>query len=670
MIPYYMAKEQEPPRYKVLPRPVGNNGGRKARYVNVIGGFDVETSTIYDDDGNPHSFMYLWQFAIEDRAYCGRTWDEFKVFLGILEDKVPKGATMLVFDFNLSFEYQFLAGVFDIDRESIFATEPRRILKLNLTPFVEFRCAYFLSNMTLRKFLQAEGVERQKEELDYKEIRYPWTPLKADELSYAEADVIGLVQAIKSRMKRTGDNVYTIPYTATGYVRREAKDVMKSIHWQYTYDDYDVFKLLHRAFRGGNTHASRYWAAYGVVRERVLSDDISSSYPYIIMSGKFPVEPFKMLNPAVAAYNGGLRYIEDLMRGLYAVIFKVSFEDIEVDDAQHVPYIPLDKCDSAINGSVDNGRILNAEHVTITITDVDYEIIKSQYTWSSAKVLALAVSKYGRLPQEYIDLTRSYFDRKTRLKGVDKYMYSRNKELLNSLYGMMAQNPLRMEIEYDEDKVLCKETPKDPEAQYIKGCKRAFMPYSWAVWLTAQARQRLQAAIDMCGGNFLYCDTDSVKHLGEYDFSVLGGDDIPYYDAKGKPHYCGVWERDAIYSEFATMGAKKYVVRYSDDDINGDDAGKLEITIAGVGKIEGTKELEAKGGIDAFKKGLVFRSGGIDAVYNDLDNFTIMRDNKAIHITRNVSLVDGTYTLGVSDAYGKLLEAIQNGREVVNPFTL
>ena len=97
---------------------------------------------------------------------------------------------------------------------------------------------------------------------------------------------------------------------------------------------------------------------------------------------------------------------------------------------------------------------------------------------------------------------------------------------------------------------------------------------------------------------------------------------------------------------------------------------KIQITVAGVGKSEGSAELEAKGGLTAFKPGLIFKSGGIDAVYNDLDDFTYEVDDKRLEITRNVSLVEGEYTLGLANNYQLLLDALANGRRIIDPFSI
>lgn len=659
------------PRFTRLKRPAGNPAGRKVNYCREVGAFDIETSTIRDDAGEPHSFMYIWMFAVDDQTFYGRTWDEFKSFLRILRKKTPEGCKLLTYVFNLSYEYQFLAGVFDFQLDDIFATEPRRILKLALCEWIEMRCAYFLTNMTLRKFLQTEGVETQKEEMDYSVIRFPWTGLTAEELSYCEADVLGLTQAIRSRAHRSGDSWYTIPYTSTGYVRREAKRVMRKErrHDDYKYDSWEVYKMLMKAFRGGNTHASRYWAAYGVIDDEVESRDFSSEYPFIIVSGKFPSREFFVVpRSLLVSYGDTIGYMEGLIGKNYAVLMRIRFTGLECRERQHVPYIAFDKCEICHGGSLDNGRVLYADFAQTVITDVDWKIIKSMYIWDKVEVTWLAYSKYAPLPEGYVALTREYYRRKTELKGVDDYAYRRSKELLNSLYGMMAQAVLRMEILMDDHGVLYEAPPEDMEKAYTENAKKCFMPYSWGVWLTAQARALLQRAIDATGDNFVYCDTDSVKFIhGDHDpdFDMLfPGDSFTAMDPKGRSHRMGVMERDAVYSGFVTLGAKKYAVIYAD-------TGKLEITVAGVGKLAGSQELVDKGGLTAFKPGLIFKSGGIDAVYNDYDDLVLQVDGRRrVEITRNVSLVEGEYTLGVTDTYRDLLDAIVNERAVIDPFSL
>jgi hypothetical protein len=103
--------------------------------------------------------------------------------------------------------------------------------------------------------------------------------------------------------------------------------------------------------------------------------------------------------------------------------------------------------------------------------------------------------------------------------------------------------------------------------------------------------------------------------------------------------------------EFATLGAKKYCYRETAAD-------DLHITIAGVTKKKGGKELQAAGGIAAFTPGFVFHdAGGTEAVYNDkpaIQKYTV--DGHEIDITANVVLRESTYTLGITAEYERLLE--------------
>lgn len=661
--------------FSILKRPRGRKraGTKDVTYVQQVAAFDIETSTL-EYEGEPHSFMYVWQFAINDKAYYGRSWDEFKRFLAILEERLPPKTTLLCYVFNLSFEYQYLSGQFPISLEQVFATEPRKILRLQLTPFLEMRCAAFLTNTSLRRFLQDEGVPVQKEEMDYKVIRYPWTTLTSEELSYCEADVVGLTQAIRHRMFKDGDSHYTIPFTATGYVRRDAKAVISAErrHDDYRFDSWEVYKKLIRAFRGGNTHASRFYAALGVIRHRCKGRDFASHYPFQICMCQYPSKPFQVVPAGLLTWE---HYEEVLAKG-YAVLMTVTFYGIELtDEREPVPYIPIDKCDYCASGEIDNGRIMKAAQLSITVTDVDMGIIDKMYTWDDVAVTWMAISTYAPLPKGYIALVRKYFDRKTTLKKKDPYMYARAKALLNALYGMMAQAVLRMEIKMDENGMLYEEKPEDMQAAYEKNAKRCFLPYSAGVWVTSHARAMLQEAIWAVGyERFIYCDTDSVKFLDEGEDpdweAIFPGDEHVALDSQGKEHRMGTAELDAVYDEFVTLGAKKYAVVYADDPVNGDHAGMLEITVAGVDKEEGSKELVRKGGLQAFKPGLIFESGGLDARYNDFDDFSLMVGKTQVEISRNVSLVDGVYSMGLSDTYSALLESIRDDRRIIDPFSI
>ena len=183
------------------------------------------------------------------------------------------------------------------------------------------------------------------------------------------------------------------------------------------------------------------------------------------------------------------------------------------------------------------------------------------------------------------------------------------------------------------------------------------MPGVCGDWVTANARYRLEEGLRLAGEGAIYTDTDSVKYIGEVDWGPYNKKRMDASkrsgayatDPAGVTHYMGVYEHDESYKEFITLGAKKYAGRVGDD---------IFITIAGVRKKDGAKELEAAGGLTAFKEGFTFYdAGGTESVYNDDPEITsYMVDGKRIPITSNLVIRPSTYTLGITADYMRLLQ--------------
>lgn len=185
------------------------------------------------------------------------------------------------------------------------------------------------------------------------------------------------------------------------------------------------------------------------------------------------------------------------------------------------------------------------------------------------------------------------------------------------------------------------------------------------MWVTALARRELQLAIDAAGDQFVYCDTDSVKFVGDVDFTGINGDlyersrknGAYAVDANGEVHFMGVYELDGRYDQCATLGAKKYC--YTDSK-------GLHITVAGVNKEKGADELLQMGGIMAFEEGLTFvRAGGTESLYNDHPDLPPLEiDGHRLEITSNVVIRDSTYTLGITEDYRYILHNAALFREL------
>ena len=205
---------------------------------------------------------------------------------------------LVIYVHNLSFEWQHLLTVYPFQGEEIYATGPRKILKATMYDgAIELRCSYLLTNMSLGAWTKRMDVEHKKldsEAYDHRQIRYPWSELSDQELRYCQNDVLGLVEALKVQMDRDRDTLETIPLTSTGYLRREVKQVMRS--WSYwgmqaVQPDLEVYKALREEFRGGDTHANRYYS--GDIIPKVHSMDRSSSYPDVLVNCKFPMSRFR-----------------------------------------------------------------------------------------------------------------------------------------------------------------------------------------------------------------------------------------------------------------------------------------------------------------------------------------------------------------------------------------
>lgn len=414
------------------PRPAGNNHGQKIYYKNLVCAFDIETTRLRDIE---QSIMYIWQFQIDE--YCtviGRTWPDFLAFLKEIKKRL-RGSWLVVYVHVLSHEFQYLKGIYAFDPSEVFVMDSRKVAKCTMFDAFEFRCSYIQTNMSLREFLSKMGVEHLKTELDYTATRYPWTPLTDEELTYCVNDVAGLVEALKKEMALDGDDLYTIPLTSTGYVRRDCKAAMRSYNHKQLKEmlpDVALYKMLREAFRGGNTHASRWHV--GEILAGVYSYDRSSSYPDVIVNYDYPMKPFFIEGPADAD-----RIKELIYKKKRPVIMRAAFRNIRESRKMRyigIPYLSKDKCRNIVGAVIDNGRILSADYLETTITDIDFKIILDCYEWDGMGALDIAYSKYGPLPKQLKDVVLDYYRRKTNLKGVSgqELYYMKSKNKLNSCY--------------------------------------------------------------------------------------------------------------------------------------------------------------------------------------------------------------------------------------------
>ena len=639
-------------------RKKGNQGKRdnRRKYKNLMCAFDIEAT---NDNKLEQAFMYIWQFQIEEYTIIGRTWDEFLTFCERITGKLQQDEYVMVYVHNLSYEFSFLKGIYPFQPDEVFCTDRRKVLRCEMFEHIELRCSYMLTNMSLSTFTKRMGVKEKLsgEEFDYSKQRYPWTELTDRELEYCITDVQSLVEALKVYYSIENDNHYTIPMTSTGFVRRDCKAAMRHFNWDTLNSmqpDYRVYQLLKAAFRGGNTHANRYYAEQ--IIENVSSYDRVSSYPDVQINELFPMSPW--LREDNIDLDRACRKIYKHRR---ACLMRIGFSNIRLTDPMNgCPYIAKHKCLKLSAHYNDNGRILQADYLELACTDIDLRIILDMYSFDKVFIFEFYHARYGRLPKPLRDVIMKYYQNKTDLKNVpgQEVYYAAAKERLNSVYGMTVQDICKRNILYQDDDFVIDMELSDEEL-YAKTIQKAFICYAWGVWTTCHARMHLQKAIDHVGYNFVYCDTDSVKFIddGTIDFdqynksrkqdSIKNGGVAT--DRRGKKYYLGLYDYEGTYKQFVTLGAKKYAYTDQDD--------KLHITVAGCGKSAGARELAGRGGIESFREGFTFyEAGGTESVYNDIrEPFDVDIDGKTLNITSNVLIRPSTYTLGITGEYEKIL---------------
>lgn len=642
---------------------------KRCQYYNVATAFDIETTTI---DGkkanngeyitNPYGFMYQWQFCYNDMVVFGRTWEEFTTFFNRLSQTLELTLynRLVVYVHNLQFEFQFMKEFLDID--SIFAKDKRKPLKVVTKNGIEFRCSYSLSNMSLSKFCEnSEGCTYYKltDSYDYKKLRTPSTELTETEKAYCYNDVRGLCQCINSLMIE--DNLATIPLTNTGYVRREFRNAMNTKEDRQRFINSaltkDMYLMLKDAFRGGNTHANRYKA--NLILNDVYSFDISSSYPFTMNTDYYPMGKFMFVR---------LNNIDKIKfyTNNYCVIMSVTFENIRAKVGNVIPYLDLAHCKERVKYINDNGRVLSAQYVTVTLTEIDFNIICETYDFDRLIVNKAMYCNRGKLPETFRRTMMKFYELKTQLKGIEEkeYEYMKSKNRLNSSFGMTVTDMVHSIIEYDSMTLEWNEEKADIEESLstFYRSRNNFLPYQWGVYVTAHARKNLQKMLNIVGEDVIYCDTDSIKFIGKHHIKEFeeenakiikrcNKNDIPCYatDKKGVKIYLGVWDNDGNYERFKTLGAKKYCFFKKDKE----GLPHFVVTVSGMNKKKGAKAVRC---CKRFNIGETFKDiGRMTSWYNDEQIHTITVNNETFTTASNIGMLDTTYTLGVTNEYWELI---------------
>lgn len=645
------------------------------KYATTYSTLDTETS----NDGDAFGWVYQWALKIGRVYVHGRKPSEIVRLLERMAERyqLTDKKRILIYIHNASYDLQYLKHYLRQYDPSVkfFAVNTHIILICDILGF-RILCSYKLTNLSLdalsenysKKYIKASGT------IDYKIRRYQDSKLTDDDWFYMFSDVAAQYDGIREYLKSNGYSfAANAPVTSTGFVRADCrKAARKDEEWREKFLDMQLtpeqYNLCRQAFMGGLTIASYRYSGETVRGKNIGHIDFTSSYPARQMLDYFPIG-----KPENYGDVDDFDELEELIE-TKCCVFLLRLETVQIRAGVTAPYIPSSKLIHSGGVVKVNGKVVYADHLEMAVCEIDYKIIRKQYTAEDTHISELITFDRGRLPEWMRTKVMEYFRDKCTLKCVDDLLYMKQKNRLNGIYGMTATAIVRDLYEMDDDLILVPakvgEEKEDSAKEQIKrfyNNYNSFLPYQWAIYTTAHARAALIELIETVGyESFLYCDTDSEfflltnenrKRLEDYKQKLI--ERAKSAGAYVGDKFLGAAEDEAPLRAFRALHAKCYAT----EEQTKSGEYKLNVTIAGVPKAS-TKWIDGKpirltsaeemGNIDALEDGFTFsHCGGTRTIYNErtpdirtIDGHETELSSSAVICDIEKEISDTMYTVG------------------------
>lgn len=424
------------------------------------------------------------------------------------------------------------------------------------------------------------------------------------------------------------DYLYNIPVSQAGEVRREFRQKVTDKKWikqtAETIQSYtlETYKDLVSCFMGGTLGVNE--AYKNILLHNIYSDDLGSAYPGVMATRKFPVSPWE-----------DCEYEKD---DNYRYYLKVLFRDVKAKGINK--FYPFKKCDNGIN-QIDEGVALDsADEVILTMTDIDFEIFKKNYTYVECEIISCKRSMAAYLPKQLVKLILQYYSDKTELKGTDEVSKYREAKVKNNCtYGVAVTKTITDDITFENGEWVKKEikTEEDFNRKRDELLKtKQVLSYQIGVWVTAYVREILWDIIPEIDKDVIYFDTDCVKHKNKTDVFKKANDKIIHLiEAASKYHkisiekFCpknkpiGCFEEEDFSHDFKALDVKRYAKRT--------DKG-VEAFISGM-----PKDHINLTSVEDFNANMYWseeESGRFNIYYNEKDNYNVSRMPASFHMNR------------------------------------
>lgn len=570
-------------------------------HTPYVAAFDTETSTI-EKDGKQIAFMYVWQMAVENEAFYGRTWSEFKMCLRKMKNEMHLAVDykLIVYVHNLKYDFGFYKKEVNLDGNDFVARSRRTVLKHIMDDCFEVRDSAVYTEEPLEHMGEEIGIPKMKG-YDYSRIRHALTPLTPKELEYCEHDVLILTRYFRLEAEKLNCSIYKLALTATQKIKRgineefarESRMYQNMIMSRQLKDnnhDNHILDLLKHAFFGAFNYSSQL--IRGITQDNVAGIDISACYGAQCLLHPYPVGKFTPIalpestddlknNPR---YAGKAMLITFAAKDVSAKYADIGFLPINIHNYWQRPA-------SDIN-NVASKRVLTAAKLEMTLTDVDFRLFLEFYSYSAIKFVSIMASDYGDMPPYMIRSIAKTHRKKLEIQRrnniikssrpltlAEQLEYTHVKTGVSRIYGILVQDPIRDIYEWNPE---INDIQKNGEQKN----KSQFQPvlYQWGVWVVAWARYeilRLLLKLSGTGKNFddlktLYSDTDSLYFkFTESDIEIVKSynDMINAKIANVAKKYrlnpeslTGIGTlKITYYQQFKTTGIKQYC--YIQDDV-------------------------------------------------------------------------------------------------------
>ena len=660
-----------------------SNTKYRFEYLKVACAFDIETTSYYSNKYQKDlATMYIWQLGINKDTIIGRTWEEFKQIIEMLNEYAEKhDGVIICLIQNLSFEFQFFKSLFDWNKNKngypdIFAKDDRTILYAKYK-HIEFRDTLALTGMSLNRFQKNYNLDVGKldGDLDYTQFRHCKTRVTPRELAYCINDVQVLTDFFyKYLLPEYLSKNKKIPLTSTGIVRADIKEEFLEIpkeerkrlatRLRNAQPSEAVYKLWRNyLFRGGYVHASTIACNY-LWENEFGSYDLKSAHPGQMLAKKFPWK-----------YNRRNRsefpkILQQAKSGDYGFFGVFIFKNIRCSG-----YHSLESKNKIIEASPDaiyeNGRLVYASMIKVCLIEQDFFNYEDLYEWESYDVRVIYQAKLDYLPDYVRKVVCKYFVLKETLDK-SSVEYGLAKRKLNGIFGMAATSLPEREVVYNpetnEMELSAQSKSYDELVRYL------IMLPQWAIQIAAYTRRDIVKSIVACDFDSMYYDTDSNKIMNykkhENWFNKFNEErralnrQCNTYDYDKKYfERIGGFELEYIGTRFKVLGAKRYIVEHDNE---------IQVTVAGMVKgslekyckkynldiwEEFTDDLKLPAG-ESEKKTTVYTDWSFDDILTDYEGNT-----ESIHEGSCVAIIDIPFTMSMEEDFINRIEQLSSERE-------